>query len=395
MLRRNLFLVVVLLAVAGAGAWWLFFRDKGGPQGPQTAAMPPTTVSTMPAKRDTWRETIHVVGSLRAVQGVDVTTELAGLVRDIRFDSGDSVSAGDLLVQLDTDADQAQLQGYEAQAQWSQAQLVRQQALVRTQAASRAALDQAQAQYKQATANVAYQRAIIDKKTIRAPFAGQLGIRMVDRGQYLSPGTAIVTLQALDPIRVEFTLPQQDLDRVKIGGPLRIAVDTYPGKPFEGKITAVSSRADVQTRNFPIEGVLPNRDRLLRPGMFTSVEVVLPGEREVITLPQTAINFSPYGNSVFVVAEAQPAPGQNGPAVAGGSPGGAEAATAPKAGLVAQQRFVKTGETRGDQVEILEGVKEGERVVTSGQFKLRDGAPVVIDNKVQPTNNPAPHPGNS
>lgn len=394
MWRRNLFLVVVLLAVAGAGAWWLLFRDKGGQQGAQMAAFPPTTVSTMPARRDTWRETIHVVGSLKAVQGVDVTTELAGLVRDIRFDSGDSVSAGDLLVQLDTDADQAQLQGYEAQLDWAKIQLGRQEALVRTQAASRSAYDQAQAQFKQATANVAYQRAIVDKKTIRAPFAGQLGIRMVDRGQYLSPGTAIVTLQALDPIRVEFTLPQQDLDRVKVGGPLRVAIDTYPGKTFEGKTTAVSSRADAQTRNFPIEGVLSNPEHLLRPGMFASVEVVLPGQRQVITLPQTAINFSPYGNSVFVVAEAPPATGQAGPPVAAAGGGGAEAATAPP-GLTAHQRFVKTGETRGDQIEITEGIKEGEQVVSSGQFKLRDGAPVVIDNKIQPTNNPAPRLGNS
>ena len=394
MWRRNALLIVLLLAIAGAGVWWLFFRGAAEQDG-QMGAMPPVTVSAMPARYETWRETIRLVGSLRAMQGVDVSTELAGLVREIRFESGGSVSAGDLLVQLDTEADQAQLQGYEAQAQLAQVQLERQQALVKTQAVSRAALDLAQAQYRQATANVAYQRAIINKKSIRAPFAGQLGIRQVDRGQYLSPGIAVVTLQALDPVRVEFLLPQQDLARVSVGRPIVLAVDTYPGKSFEGKITAVSSRADSQTRNFPVEGVVPNPERLLRPGMFTGVEIGLPGQRETITVPQTAINFSPYGNSVFVVADAPPAQGGEGAPVASVPRGSAEAASAPPPGLVVSQRFVRTGETRGDQIEILDGLKEGERVVTSGQFKLRDGAPVVIDNKIQPTNNPAPRPGNS
>lgn len=384
MAKRNILPLLVLLLVAGGIGWWFYHKTHPAQQAGQGAMIPPTVVSTVAAATDTWRDRIEVVGSLRAVQGVDVTTELAGLVRAIRFASGDEVAAGDVLIELDTSTDQAQLDGYLAQVEWTQAQLARNEKLVQTQAASRATLDQVRAQNRQALANVAYQRALIQKKTIRAPFAGRLGIRMVDVGQYLSPGTPIVTLQALDPIRVEFTVPQQALDRIAVGGPLELRADTYPGEAFAGKVTAINSRADTATRNFAVEGTLGNRDRKLRPGMFVKVAVLLPGEQRIVTLPQTAVSFSPYGDSVFVVTPA------GAPAAAAG-----QAAAAQPPALVARQRFVKLGATRGDQVAVLDGVKAGEVVASSGQFKLRDGAPVIVNNQLQPQNNPAPQPDNS
>lgn len=386
MARRNILPLLVLLLIAAGAGWWFYHRAHPAQQGGQ-AMIPPTMVSTATAKAEAWRDEIDVVGSLRAVQGVDVTTELAGLVSAIRFHSGDEVKAGDVLAELDTSADRAQLAGYQAQVAWTKAQLARNQKLVKTQAASRATLDQVEAQNKQALANVAYQQAIIDKKTIRAPFSGRLGIRMVDLGQYLSPGTPIVTLQALDPIRAEFTLPQQDLDRAIVGAPVEVRADTYPGKVFAGRLTAINPRADVNTRNFAVEATFDNPDHLLHPGMFVKVAVLLPGARRTVTLPQTAVNFSPYGDSVFVIAPAKPEAARDGKS-------GSAAAAEPPA-LVARQRFVKLGETRGDQIAVLEGVKDGEVVATSGQFKLQDGAPVIVNNQIQPENNPAPRPGNS
>ncbi len=386
MTRRNILPLLVLLLVAGGAGWWFYHRAHPT-QGGQ-AMIPPTVVSTVTAKAQIWRDRMEVVGSLRAVQGVDVTTELSGLVSAIRFNSGDDVKAGDVLVELDTSADRAQLAGYQAQVEWTEAQLARNQKLVQTQAASRATLDQVQAQNKQALANVAYQQAIIAKKTIRAPFSGRLGIRQVDLGQYLSPGTPIVTLQALDPIRAEFTLPQQDLDRIAVGATVEVRADTYPGKVFTGRLTAINSRADVKTRNFAIEATFGNPGRLLHPGMFVKVAVLLPGTQQTVTLPQTAINFSPYGDSVFIVSQAP-----SSAAASAGQGGAAAAAEAPA--LVAHQRFVKLGDTRGDQIAVLDGVKDGDVVAASGQFKLQDGAPVIVNNQIQPDNSAAPQPGNS
>jgi membrane fusion protein (multidrug efflux system) len=383
MARRNILPLLVLLLIAGGVGWWFYHRAHPAQQSGQ-AMIPPTVVSTATAKEEAWRDRIEVVGSLRAVQGVDVTTELAGLVSAIHFNSGGDAKAGDVLVELDTSADRAQLAGYQAQVEWTTAQLARNQKLVRTQAASRATLDQVEAQNKQALANVAYQQAIIAKKTIRAPFSGRLGIRLVDLGQYLSPGTPIVTLQALDPIRAEFTLPQQDLDRIAVGAPVEVRADTYPGKVFAGRLTAINPRADVKTRNFAVEATFDNPDRLLHPGMFVKVAVLLPGTQQIVTLPQTAINFSPYGDSVFVIAQAKHEAAPAGSAAAAESPA-----------LAARQRFVKLGDTRGDQNAVVDGVKDGEVVATSGQFKLQDGAPVIVNNQIQPENNPAPRPGNS
>jgi membrane fusion protein (multidrug efflux system) len=335
--------------------------------------IPPVTVSAMKAESQPWQPRIRAVGSLRAVRGVDVTSEISGLVRTLHFQSGDVVEAGRLLVQLNADADIAQLHALEAAAELAETVYERDKKQLAIQAVSQATVDADSADLKSKKALAAQQAALIDKKSIRAPFAGKLGITTVNPGQYINPGDKIVTLQTLDPVYIDFYLPQQELSRIAINQKLSVSADGYPGQTFGGRITAINPRVNSDSRNIQVEGVLSNPRQQLLPGMYASVEIAAGQKSDYITLPQTAISFNPYGNTVFVVEQ-----GETGPDG--------------KARLTAKQKFVTTGARRGDQIAVLEGIKEGELVVIGGQLKLRSGSVVIIDNRISPTNEPAPKP---
>ncbi|MBP0591247.1 efflux RND transporter periplasmic adaptor subunit [Paraburkholderia sp. LEh10] len=337
-------------------------------------AAPPATVTAAVAGFQTWQPQLAAVGSLRAVRGVDVTTEVPGLVREIAFSSGQEVKAGQLLVRLNDDSDRAQLASLQAAADLSQTVYKRDKAQYDIQAISKAQLDADAADLKSKRAQVDQQAALVDKKTIRAPFAGRVGITTVNPGQYLNPGDAIVTLQAIDPIYADFYLPQQQLGQLQVGQAVVVDTNAFNNRTFDGKIRSINPRVDSTTRNVQIEATVDNRERKLLPGMYANVKVDAGSEQRYLTLPQTAITYNPYGATVFVVK-----PGEQ---------KDAHGKTMP----IAQQVFVTPGPTRGDQVAILKGISEGMQVVTSGQLKLKNGTPLVIDNRVQPANSPNPTP---
>jgi membrane fusion protein (multidrug efflux system) len=363
------------LLVVGAIAFWKYYTVSAMIAKMTAQKPPPTAVSSIKATAESWQDRRHAVGSLAAVQGVTVSNELVGTVQSIAFDSGTRVKQGDLLVQLDVTNDQAQLRGLEAQATLARINLDRAQSLRNSSTNAQSDLDAAQAQHQQAQAAVDTQKANIAKKTITAPFAGQLGLRQVNLGQYLAAGTAIVTLQAMEPIYVNFAVPQQDVVDLSLKQSVQVSIDAFPGETFEGAINALNAKVDDATRNIEVQATLGNAAGKLKPGMFVSVDVLLPRQNKLITLPQSTIVYNPYGNAVYIVEKSK------------------EAADA--GALVARQRFVELGETRGDQVAVLKGVQVGDEVVTSGQLKLRNGAAVVINNAVMPENNPAPTPPNN
>jgi len=333
---------------------------------------PPVVVTAMPAALQQWQPQLNAVGSLRAVRGVDVTTEIAGLVREIRFKSGDEVRADAVLIQLNADSDLAQLAALKAAADLAKTTLTRDQAQLAAEAISQAQVDSDEADLKSKRAQVASQQASIDKKTIRAPFAGRLGITIVNPGQYLNPGDKVVTLQTIDPIFVDFNLPQQQIGGVSVGQRVTVLSDAYLGQTFSGRVTAIDAKVDSATRNVQVEATIPNPKKLLLPGMFGRAAVDSGEQKSYLTLPQTAITYNPYGATVFITADKKDAKGN------------------PQ--LQAQQVFITPGPTRGDQVAILKGVSEGAMVVTSGQLKLKNGAPLHIDNSVQPLNDQNPTP---
>jgi membrane fusion protein, multidrug efflux system len=335
--------------------------------------MPPATVTAMAAEFQTWQPQVKAVGSLRAVRGVDVSSEISGLVRSLHFKSGEEVQEGQVLVELNADADIAQLHAYEAAADLANTTYERDKKQFEIQAVSQATLDNEAADLKSKRAQVAQQQALVDKKTIRAPFSGRLGISTVNPGQYVNPGDKIVTLQQLNSLYVDFYLPQQELSRVVLGQVVAVTTDTYPGRTFTGKITVVNPKVDPDTRNFQVEATISNPKHVLLPGMFATVDVRAGVVQRYLTLPQTVVTYNPYGDTVFIIQES-----------------GKGAAGKPQ--LVVEQRFVAVGPTRGDQIALLSGIKEGERVVTSGQLKLKNGSEVIINNKVQPTNEQAPKP---
>jgi membrane fusion protein (multidrug efflux system) len=383
--------VVVLVLLLGGG-FALHIRAL-------IAASPkpaPQTVSATQATALEWQPQLAAVGTITAVRGVDVTSEIAGLVRSIEFKSGQEVKAGAVLVQLNADSDIAQLQSLQAAAELSATVLARDKLQLEAQAISQAQVDNDMADLKSKRALVAQQAATVAKKTIRAPFSGRLGITAVNPGQYLNPGDKIVTLQTIDPIYVDFYLPQKQIGGLAIGQVVNVATDSFPGLPFPGRISAINSKVDPATRNVQIEATLANAKRQLLPGMFANANVDVGEKKRYLTLPQTAITYNPYGSTVFVVRQAsevaaEQAKASSGPGSAAAAKAPASAASAPS-GLAVQQVFVITGETRGDQVAILQGLREGQQVVTSGQVKLKNGTPVVIDNSVQPANSPNPTP---
>ena len=338
-----------------------------------TLSNPPQTVSTMVAASTEWRSQIEAVGSVRAVNGANLSAQVAGIVSAVHFQSGADVKQGDLLVELESADDIAHLAALKATAALAQITYERDRALVKTNAVSQQTVDTDEGNLKNAKAQVAQQQALVDYKFVKAPFAGRLGIRQVDLGQYLAAGTAIVTLQQLDPIYVDFYLPQQALAQIKVGQAVTAKVDTYPDATFDGEILAINSLVDAATRNVQVRATFANQDGLLLPGMFATVDIDIGAPQKFVTLPQTAIAYNSYGDIVYLVEDK-----------------GKDANGKPQ--LVAQQTFVTTGETRGDQVAIVNGVKDGDTVVTAGQIKLRNGTPVLINNAVQPPNDPNPKP---
>jgi membrane fusion protein (multidrug efflux system) len=334
----------------------------------------PQTVSTVKVEALEWQPELSAVGTLSAVRGVDVSPEIAGLVREVNFKSGKDVNAGDVLIQLNADADIAQMHAFEAAAELAAVVLQRDKAQLAAQAVSQAQVDSDTADLKSKRALAAQQVATVAKKTIRAPFSGKLGITTVNPGQFLNPGDKIVTLQTIDPIYIDFYVPQKQIAGLAVGMAVKVASDAFPGETFSGKVTSISPKIDVATRNVQVQATIANPKRRLLPGMSARVSVDSGDKKRYLTLPQTAITYNPYGSTVFVVKPAEQKDGK----------GGGE--------LTAQQIFVTTGETRGDQVAVLKGLQEGQQVVSSGQLKLQNGAPVAIDNTVQPANSPNPAP---
>jgi membrane fusion protein (multidrug efflux system) len=327
--------------------------------------MPSQPVTVAEVREEQWQPRVSAVGSVMAFEGTVVSTEIDGIVREIKFEPGSRVKAGDELVQLDTEIQQAQLRAAEAAAEWARVSFKRAQELLPSKSISQADLDLADSNLKQADAQVDNLRAVIGKKTVRAPFAGKLGIRRISVGQYLDKGSPVVALHSLDPVFVEFSLPQQRLGDLAEGLTELVSSDAYPGQQFEGKITAINPDIDPATRNIRVQATLANADGRLRPGMFVAADMVLARTEKVLFIPATAVVHGPFGDSVFTVEEAK-----------------AEANGVKP--LVAQQRLVRLGVHQGDFVVASEGVKAGEKIVSTGVFKLRPGMPVVIDNTLAP-----------
>lgn len=373
MKKRMVIMLVAVGVVFGGIFGFQAFKGAMIKKFMSAQAQPPQTVTTIVASSQEWQPQIKAVGSLRAMRGADLAPEVAGLVAAIQFKSGDEVKAGDLLVQLRADSDQARLHSLQANAELADATFKRDQELIKVHAISQATYDADAANLKSARAQVAEQQALVAKKFIRAPFAGRIGIRQVDLGQYLNAGEKIATLQVLDPVYADFYIPQQELSRLKVGEAVTATTDTFPNESFKGEISAIDPKVDTDTRNVQVRATLKNPEHKLLPGMFATVSIQSGKPQNFITLPQTAITFSPYGDTVFLVEEK--GKGADGKPV-----------------RVAKQAFVTTGRTRGDQVAILKGVKAGDTVVSSGQLKLKNGTPLIVNNSVTPADNPAPKP---
>ena len=374
-MKKRMILVLAGLAVFIAVVGFVKTRQiKKGIAQQASFQMPPEAVTTVTARQDQWPASVSAIGTVEAVHGVMVSADLPGLVSRIEFDSGKKVRAGDVLVRLDTRQEQAQLQSAEAQRNLTTVNFERMRGLREQGITSQADYDRSAAEHTQAVAQTGEMRAAIGRKTIRAPFTGVLGLRQVNLGQYLKAGDPIVELQSLDPVYVNFSVPQQQVANLRQGADVHVTAEGIDS-PATGKITAVNSVVDESTRNIQVQATLSNSDGKLRPGMFVQAEVVLGAPTSVVALPTSAIAYAPYGNSVFIVG---PMKGPDGKTYSG-----------------VRQQFVKLGASRGDQVAVVSGVKPGEEVVTSGVFKLRNGGAVLVNNKVQPSNNPAPRPEDS
>lgn len=365
--------ILIVLVILGGLAGVKFLQIRQLMAAGESFAQPPETVSTVVTRQEQWQGTLSAIGSVTPVQGVTVTPEIPGSVREITFEAGAMVQKGDLLVRLDTSSEEAQLRGVEAQVDLARIELERVRKLRADNTVSQSELDLAEANMKQAQAAADNIRATIEKKTIRAPFAGRLGIRQVNLGQYLDVGKPIVSLQSLEPIFVDFYLPQQELPRLKTGMQVRLATDAYPNQHFVGALTAINPDLDPSTRNVGLQATLSNTNHLLRPGMFARVEVLLPEEQNVLVIPATAILSAPYGDSVYLV---EPKTDKG------------------KSGLTVRQQFVRVDQARGDLVSVAAGLKPGQRIVSAGVFKLRNGMAVVENNTLVPKSEEAPRPAN-
>ena len=370
--RMVIMLVGVGLLFAGIFGFKVFTAQRVR-KAMSTHGQPSVAVSAMKAEYQTWQPRVRAVGTTRALRGVDVTTEIAGIVLSVNFKSGEDVKKDQVLVRLNADTDIALLQSLQAEAELARTTFERDKRQFAIEAISEATLDVDAADLKSKNAQVAQQAAVVAKKTVKAPFGGRLGITFVNPGQYLNPGDKVVTLQQIRSILVDFFVPQKEIASITIGATVEVTIDAYPGRTFRGRISVINPEVDAQTRNVQIEAAVDNPKGELLPGMFVSVDVqVGPPERH-LTLPQTAVSYNPYGDTVYVIESK------------GEGPGGRPV-------LIAKQSFVTLGATRGDQVAILKGIQEGDRVVTAGQLKLRSGNPVVINNQIQPSNEQAPEP---
>lgn len=371
--------MVLMIVVTGAfiaGLGFIKFRQI------QTAIAegasfqpPPEAVTSIVAKLEQWPSTIEAIGTVAAVQGVTVSTDLPGTVESIAFTSGQTVREGTVLVRLDTRQERSQLAAVQAQRDLAALNFSRMKDLLDERVISRAEFDKAMTDEKHSDAQAGEIRTTIARKTIRAPFAGVLGLRQVNLGQYLAPGDPIVVLQSLNPIHVNFGVPQQQAADIRVGSRVRLTTDETGGREFAGRVTAIDAVVDEATRNVQVQATLQNPRHELRPGMFVQTELVVGSPRSVVALPATAISYAPYGDSVFVVSDMK---GPNGASYRG-----------------VRQQFVKLGGARGDQIAVLDGVKPGDEVVTSGVFKLRNGAAIQINNSVVPANSRAPKPEDS
>lgn len=353
-------LVVVLLAVIFGGIFgWKSYTTQQMAQS-QAGGPPPATIAASTVKQESWQPYIQTVGSLSAVAGIEVTSEVGGQVSAIHFSSGNQVKQGDLLIELDDDTDQAVLKGLEAERRLALLKYQRAAQLVKDKSVSKSDFDEARATLDNSSAQVESQRALLEKKQIRAPFDGRLGIRRVDLGEYLTPGAAIVPLEQLDPIYADFTLPERELSRIAEGQKIELQVQAYPDQRFAGEVIAIDPGIEVGSRSFRVRAQLDNHNSILRPGMFADVRVLMPNEDSVITIPATAISYAPYGDSVFVIEDKD-------------------------GGKVVTHRQITTGKTRNGRVEVISGLEIGDTVVSAGHNKLRNGQPVIIDDKPAPS----------
>jgi membrane fusion protein, multidrug efflux system len=374
-MAKRLILVLGVMAVLITALGFAKFRQIESAVHAGAFQPPPEAVTSIVTQREQWPASMTAIGTIEAVHGVMVSADLPGTVAGINFDSGKAVREGEILVELDTRQERAQLASLEAQRDLAKVNFGRMQELVNAGVISRMDYDQATAQQKATEANVAEIKATIARKTIRAPFSGILGIRKVNLGQYLPAGSPVVSNQSLNPIYVNVGVPQQAAAQVHVGRKLRVTTEDVAGKVFAGSVTAIDSEVDQTTRNIQVQATLSNPEGKLRPGMFVQVEMPLGASRSVIALPASAINYAPYGDSVFVITDLKDPTGKTYRGV--------------------RQQFVKVEGSRGDQVGVISGLNPGEEVVTSGVFKLRNGAAVQVNNKVQPGNSPAPKPEDS
>ena len=368
---RMIVMLIIAAAILGGVVWFQQFKQTMMAKGIKGQANPPQTVSTIVAQVTTWQPTVEALGNLRASKQASLSAEIGGLVTAIHFTSGGKVKAGAPLVELNAAPLKAQLAQLEAQAALAKLNLKRDQEQLKVQAVSQAVVDTDAATLKGLQAQIAAQKALIAQKTIRAPFSGRLGIRQVDLGQYLAAGTPVVTLQKLDPMELDFTVPQNQIDLVRLGMNAAVATSAVPGETYTAKVTAIEPQVDTNTRNLKVRARVPNPKGALLPGVFATARLDEGEAREYVTLPNAAVAYNPYGATVYVAKEQ--GKGADG-----------------KPELVAEQRFVTPGPTRGDQVAILKGVKAGETVVTAGQLKLRNGSLLLVNNEVQPSNEANP-----
>ncbi len=368
--------ILFVVPVVGTIAGIKYFQIQALIASAANQTVPPEAVNSFDVKSQEWQPRVYAIGSVVAVQGTTLSAEAEGTVREIAFEAGSVVKAGDVLVKLDTDVEQAQLRAAEAQANWAQTSFKRAQELFASRTISQAEVDSADAAVKQANAQADNIRALIAKKTLRAPFDGRLGIRRISLGQFLNKGSPVVSLQSLDPVYVEFNLPQQRLGEIAEGLQVEVTTDSYPAVQFHGKITAVNPDVDPSTRNVRIQASLPNDDGRLRPGMFVSVNMVVARKEQVLFIPETAVLYAPYGDSVFVIH-----PGDD--------------KDAANASLVVRQQVVRLGARHGDFIVVEEGLKPGDKIVSTAPFKLRPGMAVVIDNSLAPDAQLAPAPHNT
>ncbi len=372
MARRMALMLGVVVAVIASLGFVKYRQIEAATKKFASFQPPPTAVTTVVIKPEEWPATLKEVGTVTAVQGVTVSADLPGIVSRIAFDSGKSVRAGDVLVELDTRQERAQLAAAQADRDLARVNFKRLLGLVQEGVIAQADFDKAEAEQRATEARVKEIRATIERKTIRAPFSGRLGLRQVNLGQYLAAGSPVAPLEALDPIYVNFGVAQEEARRARVGAKVIVRADELAGTKFEGRVTAIDSRLDEATRNVQVQATLPSSERKLHPGMFVNVELATGTARPLLTLPASAISYAPYGDSVFVVADMRDANGHTYRGV--------------------RQQFVKVGDKRGDQVAIVAGLHSGDEVVTSGTFKLRTAAAVQVNNQVQPENSPAPRP---